>query len=185
LTTQFLARKLWTVWFFRDKAIAMKAAYHSVLLMVILSMVGSTLWCFPYQLSYFNELAGSTPNGWRHMLGSSFDWGQDLLALERLASRKYAGIRIDCIPQSNFDVPQVLNSLSYPEELLGAIEKERAAGLIAVSRSVMCGDSALLVRRSGYRYLSSENCRKFLRQDAVVLNSSIPTMPILEMGALR
>jgi hypothetical protein len=44
----------------------------------LLGTVGSTLRCYPHQLAYFNELAGGPDNGWRHLLGSSLDWGQDL-----------------------------------------------------------------------------------------------------------
>jgi hypothetical protein len=37
----------------------------------------------PHYLSYFNELAGGPENGWRHLLDSNIDWGQDLLFLKR------------------------------------------------------------------------------------------------------
>jgi hypothetical protein len=37
----------------------------------------------PHYLSYFNELAGGPENGWRHLLESNIDWGQDLLFLKR------------------------------------------------------------------------------------------------------
>ena len=36
----------------------------------------------PHHLAYFNELAGGPKDGWKHLLGSSLDWGQDLLLLE-------------------------------------------------------------------------------------------------------
>jgi hypothetical protein len=45
----------------------------------LLGTVGSTLRHYPHQLAYFNELAGGSYNGWRHLLGSAFNWGQDLL----------------------------------------------------------------------------------------------------------
>jgi hypothetical protein len=41
----------------------------------------STLRVYPHQLAHFNEVAGGTENGWRHLLGSSFDWGGHLVAL--------------------------------------------------------------------------------------------------------
>ncbi len=37
----------------------------------------------PHYLSYFNELAGGPDNGWKHLLESNIDWGQDLLFLKR------------------------------------------------------------------------------------------------------
>lgn len=37
----------------------------------------------PHHLAYFNALAGGPANGWRHLVDSSLDWGQDLPALKR------------------------------------------------------------------------------------------------------
>lgn len=45
----------------------------------LLGTVGSTLGAYPHQLAYFNETAGGPERGWQQMLGSSVDWGQDLL----------------------------------------------------------------------------------------------------------
>jgi len=44
----------------------------------LLATVGSTLHVYPHQLAYFNEAAGGPQNGFRHLLGSNFDWGQDV-----------------------------------------------------------------------------------------------------------
>jgi len=44
---------------------------------------GGTLRQHPHYLAYFNELAGGPANGWRVLVDSNLDWGQDL---KRLAS---------------------------------------------------------------------------------------------------
>jgi hypothetical protein len=44
---------------------------------------GESVRIFPYHLSYFNALAGGPANGWRHLVDSSLDWGQDLPALKK------------------------------------------------------------------------------------------------------
>ncbi|MFO1040840.1 MAG: hypothetical protein U0941_03590 [Planctomycetaceae bacterium] len=44
-----------------------------------LFVASSVLWHYPHQLAYFNEIAGGPLNGWRHLLGSNLDWGQDRL----------------------------------------------------------------------------------------------------------
>ena len=49
-----------------------------VILLSLAASVSSSLASYPHGLAYFNEAAGGPENGWRHMLGSSFDWGQDL-----------------------------------------------------------------------------------------------------------
>ena len=38
----------------------------------------TTLWIYPHFLSYFNVLAGGPDNGWRTLVDSNIDWGQDL-----------------------------------------------------------------------------------------------------------
>jgi hypothetical protein len=44
--------------------------------------VGESWTARPNYLAYFNALAGGTPNGWRHLVDSSLDWGQDLPGLK-------------------------------------------------------------------------------------------------------
>lgn len=41
-------------------------------------IVAGSLWCFPYSLSYFNELSGGPENGYRYLVDANVDWGQDL-----------------------------------------------------------------------------------------------------------
>lgn len=40
---------------------------------------------YPHHLAHFNDFVGGSKNGWKHLLGSSFDWGQDLLLLQEYA----------------------------------------------------------------------------------------------------
>ncbi|MGE0377967.1 MAG: hypothetical protein AB7I48_15265 [Planctomycetaceae bacterium] len=47
----------------------------------LLATAASTLRVYPHQLAYFNELAGGPDNGYRHLLGTNLELGQDLLAL--------------------------------------------------------------------------------------------------------
>lgn len=44
--------------------------------------VGESLWIRPHYLAYFNQLVGGPANGWRHLVDSSLDWGQDLPGLK-------------------------------------------------------------------------------------------------------
>ncbi len=44
----------------------------------------------PHYLAYFNELAGGPGNGYRHLVDSSLDWGQDLPGLKRWLDAKAA-----------------------------------------------------------------------------------------------
>lgn len=51
-------------------------------ILATLSYIGSSLRHYPHNLSYFNELVGGPTKGHEHLLGSSLDWGQDLLYLK-------------------------------------------------------------------------------------------------------
>ncbi len=49
-----------------------------------LLIVASLLWTgwsvgrnSPHQFTYFNEAGGGPENGYKHLLGSNVDWGQD------------------------------------------------------------------------------------------------------------
>lgn len=48
---------------------------------LVMWAVGSSLMVYPHSLSYFNELTGGPLGGPAHLIGSSIDWGQDLLEL--------------------------------------------------------------------------------------------------------
>ena len=45
--------------------------------------VSSSLLTVPHSLAYFNESVGGRHNGWRYLVSSNSDWGQDLIYLER------------------------------------------------------------------------------------------------------
>ncbi len=49
-------------------------------------IAAETLANFPYYLSYYNELAGGTANGYYYATDSNYDWGQDL---KRLAYKPF------------------------------------------------------------------------------------------------
>lgn len=50
-------------------------------------MLVSSLSVYPHYLSYFNLTSGGPSNGFRHLVDSSLDWGQDLIALRRWLRR--------------------------------------------------------------------------------------------------
>jgi hypothetical protein len=48
-----------------------------------LAYAASVLRVHPHYLAYFNELAGGPSQGWRWLVDSNLDWGQDLPGLEQ------------------------------------------------------------------------------------------------------
>lgn len=55
------------------------------LLVILLVWFGiETDYAYPNYLSYFNQAAGGTENGYRYVTDSNYDWGQDLLRLKKI-----------------------------------------------------------------------------------------------------
>jgi 4-amino-4-deoxy-L-arabinose transferase-like glycosyltransferase len=54
-----------------------------VLAALLLWNAGSAVAIFPHHLAYFNELVGGPKNGYKYMLDSNLDWGQDLPTLKK------------------------------------------------------------------------------------------------------
>jgi len=66
---------------------SVRGAKAIVFALVAYSVV-SSLCIFPHHLAYFNDFVGGPLFGHRHLLGSSFDWGQDLVGVEPLTFEK-------------------------------------------------------------------------------------------------
>jgi hypothetical protein len=62
-----------------------------VVLAGLLWFVGESLAIRPHYLAYFNQLAGGPRNGWRQLVDSSLDWGQDLPGLKTWLDRNGPG----------------------------------------------------------------------------------------------
>lgn len=94
-----LATKVWRKWVLGPKADltgpaltatwnALKSLASSWLKLSVLSALAlwvmlETLATAPYFLSYFNQIGGGTWNGYRYATDSNYDWGQDMLRLQR------------------------------------------------------------------------------------------------------
>lgn len=59
-----------------------KMPRRTVLVLLAAASLPFSLRFHPHHLSYFNEFAGGPANGWRHLVDSNIDWGQDLHALK-------------------------------------------------------------------------------------------------------
>jgi hypothetical protein len=61
-----------------------RSAWQALLLAVPMALLaGETLYRWPNYLAYFNQVVGGPANGYKHLVDSSLDWGQDLPALKR------------------------------------------------------------------------------------------------------
>lgn len=58
------------------------APRYLVLFVFLFWIFLSAVFSFPYYVSYYNELAGGTKNGYKYITDSNYDWGQDLKRLK-------------------------------------------------------------------------------------------------------
>ncbi|MCX6738103.1 MAG: glycosyltransferase family 39 protein [Candidatus Parcubacteria bacterium] len=58
-----------------------RIALSGLTVILMIWYVASSLMTFPHYLSYYNELAGGTKNGYKYAVDSNYDWGQDLKRL--------------------------------------------------------------------------------------------------------
>ncbi|MCP4427152.1 MAG: phospholipid carrier-dependent glycosyltransferase [Chloroflexi bacterium] len=56
--------------------------HNSSVSLLVVWLAAISLWIFPHYLTYFNALAGGPDNGWRYLVDSNIDWGQDLAGLK-------------------------------------------------------------------------------------------------------
>jgi 4-amino-4-deoxy-L-arabinose transferase-like glycosyltransferase len=65
------------------------ARWRRVAAIALLALAGAEVARFhPHPLSYFNALVGGPSQGWRHLVDSSLDWGQDAPALAEWLARE-------------------------------------------------------------------------------------------------
>jgi len=68
---------------------------------------------YPHHPAYFNEFVGGPRNGYRHLLGSSFDWGQDALTVARISEELRASsqeqIAVEYLVPGNFEFGKSLS----------------------------------------------------------------------------
>jgi hypothetical protein len=62
--------------------------FRLTLIFLLLWFAAESLAIWPHYLAYFNQLAGGPKNGYRHLVDSSLDWGQDLKGLGRWLKAK-------------------------------------------------------------------------------------------------
>jgi hypothetical protein len=57
--------------------------FSTVMVVLLFWILCSSLYYFPHSMSYFNELIGGPQNGYKHLIGSNIDWGQNSYLLKK------------------------------------------------------------------------------------------------------
>lgn len=88
----------------------MRRGIQVTIIIAALWVMVSVSLSWPYQLSYFNEGAGGTRDGHKHMLGSSFDWGHADVVAIRHAESVFTSHEITTIPPLSRQYPKASKS---------------------------------------------------------------------------
>lgn len=123
-------------------------AAAACLLLAVWHLVGSVR-IYPHYLAYFNELAGGPDNGWRYLVDSNLDWGQDLKGLKKYMEQEdieevYLSWFGSTYPETyGYDIPHRLlpSYVYYPGQVTGvAFNPLRPApGVYAISATNLQG----------------------------------------------
>lgn len=126
-----------------------------VLLLLFVLHLASILRITPHYISYFNELAGGSAEGYRYLIDSNIDWGQDLPSLRRFMTER--GIEKVQLAYFGHGLPE-LYGINYEP-----LSDSPKPGYVAVSASLLQGHPYLLTYLSPpqiagfdrFRYLRS------------------------------
>ena len=75
-------------WLENIKKAPFKKAALVLVLFSIIWYISSSLMVFPHFLTYFNETVGGPKNGYKYVVDSNLDWGQDLKRLKNWMEKK-------------------------------------------------------------------------------------------------
>jgi hypothetical protein len=114
-----------------------------------------TLRMYPHYLAYMNELVGGPKNGYRYLVDSNLDWGQDLKLLKEYMDRKnldritlgyfgsadadYYGIGYDSLPSVGLDPKDSGLKWWHEDGAVPEPPKQPPSGLVAVSATLRAG----------------------------------------------
>ncbi len=94
--------------------------------------VAATVWAYPLYLQYYSELVGGARNGYKYLVDSNYDWGQDAKRLKRfLDARGIQHIYLDYFgTQYSIEYLKIPNTRVSPEQA-----QQIKEGVLVVSAS--------------------------------------------------
>jgi hypothetical protein len=109
-------------------------------------------WISPHYLAYFNEFAGGPANGYRYLVDSNLDWGQDLKGLKQYMdqhgidriylsyfgsdSPQRYGIKYDWLPSPLPENPEPLKRVRIPTKGYVAVSVTDLQGVFPGTRNM-------------------------------------------------
>ena len=173
-------------WWFR----ARRRAWGALVAAAALTVVAESLWIWPHYLAYFSPLAGGPANGYRHLVDSSLDWGQDLPGLKRyldghgLSDQKHTRVYLSYFGNGSAAYYRV-----QARRLFGFPNRERTHVLAPMRGGVYCVSATMvqtvLTRAGGpwtkWHEANYQNLRSRFQQ-LLALSEASPDWPGVPAG---
>jgi hypothetical protein len=118
------------------------------------------LLAYPNYISYLNPLAGGTEQGYRHLLDSNYDWGQDVIRLKRFLDER--GIQRICLQY--FGTQQAIEYYRIPNDFVDsdAARQIRQGYLVISAQALMRPEWEWL--RQSHTPMTRVGCTLFVYQ---------------------
>ncbi len=133
----------------REKRIGFYWTNIGAFLILMLWYLGSNLTVFPSYLPYFNEIKGGPKEGWKYMVDSNVDWGQDLIRLKQFMDKKKINhIKIDYFGGGDLDY-YLPNRYEY-----WGFDRKPSTGWFAISASAIQWNTLNPEEKGNYHWLT-------------------------------
>ncbi len=133
----------------KKKKIGLYWTNVGLLVALLLWYVGVNITTFPSYLPYFNEFIGGSKEGWKYMVDSNVDWGQDLIRVKDFMDQNnIAKIKIDYFGGGDLDY-----YLGDRYEGWG-YDKPPSTGWFAISASAIQWNTLNPLSRGNYHWLT-------------------------------
>ncbi|MBD3238694.1 MAG: phospholipid carrier-dependent glycosyltransferase [Candidatus Moranbacteria bacterium] len=112
----------------------------------------TNLFVYPHYLAFFNQYIGGSENGWKYMVDSNLDWGQDLIRLKKyIKKNKIHDIKIDYFGGGNLDY-----YIGQDNYTLWGYDKGPTTGWLAISVNAIQWNSANKDEKLSYHWLTDK-----------------------------
>ncbi len=120
-----------------------------ILSLLLIWVVGSNILVFPSYLAYFNETIGGPKEGYKYLVDSNLDWGQDLIRLRQfMDDNNIPYVKIDYFGGGNLDY-----YLNGRYQVWG-FDKKPTSGWFAISASAIQWNSLNPPSQGSYHWLT-------------------------------
>lgn len=133
----------------KKKKVGLYYTNVGIVIALLVWSIGTNIMTYPSYLPYFNELIGGPSNGWKYMVDSNVDWGQDLIRLKQYVDQNNIPvINIDYFGGGDLDY-----YLGNRYQVWG-YDKKPSPGWFAISASAIQWNTLNSPERGNYHWLT-------------------------------